>query len=210
MEKIIIIGAGDGGRLVSQLIKQRDDLEVIGFIDDARDLQGEIINGYKVVGASSDLDKFAQEGFVVTLGKDMKARRQLFAKAKAAGLEPLNIIHPSAIIDSSAKIGSGVIILPNCVVNPFVTIGENAFLFTGTIIEHDAQIGDNAYFAPGVKLAGGVKVGNDTFWGINSSTIEGITVGSNVIVGAGTCLRKDVANNTAIAGNPARILRKVF
>lgn len=208
MNKIVIIGAGEGGRLVSELVKDQAGFEVIGFIDDNEALQGKAVNGYKVIGTCADLRRFRGLGFVVAVGMNMKARSVLFTKAVDAMLEPVNIIHRSAIIEKSARVGSGAVILANCVINAFASIGENAFIFTGTIIEHDSNIGRNVYFSPGVTLAGGVKVGDNSFFGINSCTVEGIRIGSNVIVGAGSVVLRNVPDNTVVAGTPAKVLRK--
>jgi len=37
----------------------------------------------------------------------------------------------------------------------------------------------------------------------------GVTVGENAIVGAGSVVLKDVPDNTIVAGNPAKVIRKV-
>jgi len=208
MRKIVIIGAGDGGRLVSELVKEQQEFEAIGFIDDNEAVQGKTINGYKIIGMSADLKRFGGIGFVIAVGMNMKVRSMLFEKAMDATLEPVNVIHRTAIIEKSARVGKGTIMLANCVINAFATVGKNVFIFTGTIIEHDTNIGNNVYFSPGVSLGGGVKVGDNTFFGINSCTVGGITIGSNVIVGAGSVVLKDVPDNTVVAGIPAKILRK--
>ncbi|MFH1772691.1 MAG: acetyltransferase [Candidatus Omnitrophota bacterium] len=208
MKKLVIIGAGDGARVVSQLVKGQKGLKLEGFIDDNKSLQGKKINGYRVLGRTSDLNKFSGYGFVVAIGLNIKARRSLFEKAKKAGLKPVNIIHKSAVIDKTAEISKGAIILPNCVVGAFARLSDNVFLFSGVIIEHDAKIGNNVYLSPGVSLAGHTKAGNNTFFGINSCTVENISVGSDVIVGAGAVILKDVPDKMVVAGVPARIIRK--
>lgn len=210
MKKIVIIGAGDGGHLVSQFVKEQDKLDIIGLIDDGDQLQGRTINGCKVIGKSTVLKKFSKVGFVISVGLNMPARRKLFDKAIKAGLKPVNLIHRSAVIDKTAKVGKGVIVLANSVINPFAKLGNNLFIFTGVIIEHNVRVGDNVYFSPGVSLAGHVKVGDNTFFGINSCVIEGITIGSNVIVGAGSVVLEDIPDYTVVAGAPARMLRKNY
>ena len=45
--------------------------------------------------------------------------------------------------------------------------------------------------------------------GANSTILPGITVGSDAVVGAGAVVTRDVAPRTAVAGNPARVLRKL-
>lgn len=208
MKKIIIIGAGDGGRLVSQLIKEQRDFEIAGFIDDNPKLKGKKINGYSVLSSSSGVKRFSNYGFLVSLGMPMRARSRLFDSAKKAGLLPVNFVHRSAIIGPSVKMGKGVIILPGCVVNPFTILGDNIFIFSATVIEHDCRIADNVYFSPGVKVAGHVKVGRDSFLGINSCVIEGVNIGSHTIVGAGACVLKEISSGLVAAGVPAKILRK--
>jgi acetyltransferase-like isoleucine patch superfamily enzyme len=37
----------------------------------------------------------------------------------------------------------------------------------------------------------------------------GVTIGENAIVGAGSVVTRDVPDNAVVAGNPARIMRKV-
>jgi acetyltransferase-like isoleucine patch superfamily enzyme len=43
--------------------------------------------------------------------------------------------------------------------------------------------------------------------GSGATLLPGITVGENAMVGAGSVVTKDVAANTIVAGNPARILK---
>ena len=45
--------------------------------------------------------------------------------------------------------------------------------------------------------------------GSNATLLCGITVGENAMIGAGSVVTEDVPENTVVAGNPARILRKI-
>jgi acetyltransferase-like isoleucine patch superfamily enzyme len=39
--------------------------------------------------------------------------------------------------------------------------------------------------------------------------LPGVTIGSNVTVGASSVVTKDVEPNTVVAGNPARIIKRL-
>lgn len=210
MKKIVIIGAGDGGRLLLHMLRKfYPDLNVIGFIDDNKKLVGTVIDGLKVIRTSKELGKVKAEYFVNGIGMNIKARKMLFLKAKKAGLKPFNVIHPSAVIDSSAKLGQGVIILAKVVVNPFSRIGDNIFIFSGSIIEHDSSIGNNVYISPGVHIAGHVAVEDNVFFGIGSNVIENVKIGKNSVIGAGALVLKNVPTNVVYAGVPAKKLRNL-
>ena len=45
--------------------------------------------------------------------------------------------------------------------------------------------------------------------GSSATVLAGITIGENTIVGAGTVVTKDVPPFTIVAGNPAKVLRKI-
>jgi acetyltransferase-like isoleucine patch superfamily enzyme len=45
--------------------------------------------------------------------------------------------------------------------------------------------------------------------GSNATILCGITIGENAMVGAGAMVTKDVAPNTIVAGNPAKIIKQI-
>jgi len=59
------------------------------------------------------------------------------------------------------------------------------------------------------KGTGTVRLGNDVFIGVNSVILRDVTIGDYSIVGAGSVVTKDVPSNVVVAGNPARIIRKL-
>ena len=59
------------------------------------------------------------------------------------------------------------------------------------------------------KGKGTVRLGNDVFIGVNSVILRDVTIGDYSIVGAGSVVTKDVPPNVVVAGNPARIIKKL-
>ncbi len=121
---------------------------------------------------------------------------------------PINAIHPSAVISASVKMGDGVMIAANSTLNPLVQIGKGVICNTSTSIDHECIIGDFTHIAPGAVLCGNVIVGKNTFVGANSVIKQGIKIGDNVIIGAGTVVVKDIPDGATVIGNPARALIK--
>lgn len=66
--------------------------------------------------------------------------------------------------------------------------------------------GGNAYICTSSKP---VDIGDDVWIGGGAIVLPGVTIGSNVIVGAGSVVTKDVPNNVIVAGNPAKIIKRL-
>src|SRR6185436_2983962 len=81
---------------------------------------------------------------------------------------PINAIHPSAVISASVKMGEGIMIAANATLNPLVQLGKGVICNTSTSIDHECIIGDFSHIAPGAVLCGNVSIGNGTFIGANS------------------------------------------
>ena len=92
-------------------------------------------------------------------------------------------------------------------------------------IEDNVFIGHNVTFIndrfPRATNADG-SIQTDADWHVEETRIKkgaslgssvtvlcGVTVGENSIVGAGSVVLKDVPANTIVAGNPARVIRKI-
>lgn len=54
-----------------------------------------------------------------------------------------------------------------------------------------------------------ITIGEDCWLGGNVTIVPGVTLGRGVTVGAGSVVTKDVPPFHCVAGNPARILRKI-
>lgn len=62
---------------------------------------------------------------------------------KTEGISQEELIHPTAIIDATAKIGSGNKIGPFTYIGPNVELGSNNIIYSHVVIDGNTRIGDN-------------------------------------------------------------------
>ncbi len=147
----------------------------------------------------------------VKLGKDVK----IYDFVNLYGCE----------IDDNSKIGTFVEIQKGSVIGKNCKISSHTFICEGVTIEDDVFIGHgvtfiNDKYPRATNDTGGLQTEDD--WacvstkikkgasiGSGSTLLCGITVGQNAIIGAGSVVIGDVPANTIVAGNPAKILRKI-
>jgi UDP-3-O-[3-hydroxymyristoyl] glucosamine N-acyltransferase len=69
-------------------------------------------------------------------------------------------VHPSALVDETARLGKDVSIGPLCVVGPGAEIGDGTRLQAQVTIGADAKIGKDCLFHSGVRVGSRVQIGN--------------------------------------------------
>jgi len=128
-------------------------------------------------------------------------------------------------ISDNTKIGTFVEIQKGSRIGKNCKISSHTFICEGVTIEDGVFVGHNVTFIndafPRATTEDG-KLQTEEDWvcvqtfvkkgasiGSSATLLCGITVGENAIVGAGSVVTRDVPANTVIAGNPARILRKI-
>ena len=70
-------------------------------------------------------------------------------------------VHPTAVVDPTAKLGQNVQIGPNVVISHDAVIGDNTKIMANCYVGGGAHIGTNCLFHPGVNIGDRVQVGND-------------------------------------------------
>ena len=109
--RIVIIGAGGHARVVCDAILLAKKYELVGFVDVAVPVGTEIMNGYKVIAAQSELASIKNKAdlFIVAIGNN-KVRSVLFEQMRSQML-PATVVHPSAVIGSGVVLGAGTVVL---------------------------------------------------------------------------------------------------
>lgn len=131
-------------------------------------------------------------------------RKSIFEHFTAKGYVFTNVIHPTAIVASSVKIGRGVQIMAGAILQTNASVADNTIVNTGSIIDHDSVIGRHVHLAPGVTLSGGVRIGDSCHIGTGTSIIQGITIGNETLIGAGSVVVKNIGDRKTVYGVPAK------
>jgi len=118
-------------------------------------------------------------------------------------------IHPTAVVDPTARLGSGVRIGAHCVIGPSVTIGERTVIYPNVTVLDETIIGKDGLIWPGVVIRerttigdrciihSSVNIGSDGFGYRPSEDGKGLTkipqigtviIGHDVEIGAGSCI----------------------
>jgi sugar O-acyltransferase (sialic acid O-acetyltransferase NeuD family) len=148
-------------------------------------------------------------GFCIGFGAPRgRERLELHEKLTQMGLQPVPVIHPSAIIAESAIIGTGSQIMAGSIIGPEARLGTSCIINAKVNVDHDNILENGVEIAPGATLCGVVTVGENTFIGAGATVLPGIKIGRDAVVGAGSVVTKDVPDKTTVIGIPAKPMAK--
>lgn len=210
MTRIVIIGARVDGhaKVVLELTKAIRDIEVIGFLDDNESNHGKFIHEVKILGPTSLLKNLVEadevDAFIVAIGDNLT--RRTLGERLLSYCPSINIIHPSATIDPSVKIGFGNVIMQHAVIVADTVIEDFVNVHALVSVDHDCVLHSGVNLAPGVHIAGRVHIELDVFVGTGASIIPDIHIGAGSIIGAGSVVIRNLPKFVKAVGNPARIL----
>lgn len=209
IERVFVYGAGGHGKVVADILLARKDPRFAGFIDDRPELQGSTVLGFAVCGDGHWLQNEAsRQRVAVALGIGDNFSRQRVAQACLAwGAELLTVVHPTAAISASARLGPGAVVMAQAAINPEAKIGGGGIVNTGASVDHDAEVGEFAHVGPKAAMGGASRLGMLSFLGIGAVIIHCAAVGAHSIVGAGAVVVRDIPDGVVAIGVPARIHR---
>ena len=197
--EIYVFGAGGHAKVVADLARLQG-WRVTAFVDSVDAARhGEPFAGAHVSSSTPPV------GAAVVAFGDNAARLALAKRLAADGWWLPVLVHPSAVVSPSAKLGAGTVVMAQAVVQAEAMVGEACIVNTGAIVEHDCVLGDGVHLAPRACLCGTVVIGEQTFVGAGSVVREKMTIGARVQLGAGSVVVASLPDDVRAMGVPARV-----
>jgi sugar O-acyltransferase (sialic acid O-acetyltransferase NeuD family) len=210
---LVLVGGGGTGGDVLSIVEAINRVEaryrIRGLLDDALPVGGER-HGVPVLGGLAAGAAHADAAFADCLGSpgSFRGREALLAARGLGTMRFATLVHPTATIASTARIGEGCIIYPNVVVLSGVTVGRHVTILANSVLNHGCRIGDFSILASGVNLSGDVTLGRAVYVGCGSNVREARSIGAGALVGLGSAVVADVQPGVTVAGCPARVIRE--
>jgi len=207
--RCVVYGASQGGRSVVECLKAMGGYEVVAFLDDDPDRTGTTFYGLPVWPAD-ELENLHRKDIraLATHIASREFRLEIRDRSKEAGVCMINVIHPSAVVADSVRMGVGNLIKAGAVLDTDVRLGDCCIIDNGVIIPHHNRIGNGCHLAPGVRMGGDCDIHDCTLVGVGATISGRIQVGSNVVVAPGACVVRNVPADVVVEGVPARIVGK--
>jgi sugar O-acyltransferase (sialic acid O-acetyltransferase NeuD family) len=216
-EPLVLVGAGGFGRESAELVRALNAAgpeprwQLLGFLDDDEELWGRSVSGTRVLGGIDALADLPTARVVLCTGQPANFRSKQRI-AERLGLEPeryATLVHPSAVLPESCRVGHGTVVLAGCVATTDVEIGAHVGAMPQAVFTHDDRLEDFVTVGAGVRVAGMVHVGEGAYLGSGCVIRESLTIGPWALVGMGAVVTRDVPGGEVWAGSPARFLRQV-
>lgn len=206
--RVVILGAGGHGRVLAETA-QLAGFELLGFLDEAPELQGTAPMGIPVIGTTQVLEsgRLTDVGALLGLGRN-QIRLTLMRRLQSSQVALPTVIHPRAWISLSASLERGTVVMANATVQTGCRLGAAVIINTNASVDHDCVLANGVHVSPGAHLAGNVTVGEGTHIGIGATVIEGIRIGAHCLIAAGAVVVRDVADGQRVAGVPARPMKR--
>ena len=155
-KNLLILGAGQYGRVVLETAVAMGSFVKIDFLDD---------NNPIAVGKLAEYGQLKDryDCAFVAIG-NAAVRMQWLESLARDGLKAAVLVHPKAYVSPSALLGEGTIVEPMAVVNAEAVVGKGGLLCAGCVVNHNAKVLDccqidcNAVVAANAVVPEGTKV----------------------------------------------------
>ncbi len=192
-DEILIFGCGGFCKSVIDILKSQGS-KIKGIID-YNYPETKNVMGVPVIGGIDSLKRWHEQGYtqiINTVSLNRKQRDRRYHMLKELGFSMPNIIHKNAVVEPSATLGEGNILMSGSYVGSDTVIGNNCILNVNSVVSHDCKLGNSVNISSGAVVAGIVSIGDRTIVGQCSSIYWGLTIGSDVLIENGCHVFEDL------------------
>lgn len=212
MKDLIIIGVGGVGRetawIVEQINRVNPTYNLLGFLDDNKEIWGTYINGYKVLGGVNYIENNECNCEVVIAIANYDVKKKIVNKLKNKNISYSTIIHPNLNIHNSVEIGEGTIIYEGVIISPNVKIGNHVIVSPKSGVGHDSIIKDYVSILWNVSISGNDFIEEGVLLGSGSTIIQNKKIGQGSIIGAGAVIINNLERYKTFVGIPAKDIKQ--
>lgn len=210
MKQLLIIGASGLGRTIYEMAQNAkgygEEFEIKGFLD--IDLHAMDAYPYylPVINNEDDYEIQPDDVFICAIG-DVTLKKRITEKMVARGAKFHKVIHKTANVSPTAKIGDGCVVGTGAIIGPSETIGAHTLIQSYAILGHDGSVGAYSRIDCRVMCVGGVKIGNEVTLHTACVINHDVTVQDKATVAACSFVIRNVKEGTTVMGNPAKRLK---
>lgn len=203
MKEILLFGDGGHAQVVKEAIEANPGYKLVAVADQKYKKQKIYSNNIIYMSMEEALQNHNKYNCFIAIG-DNYIRAQIAEELKKRNATVCNIIHPTAIISSTAKISKGVFISARSLIQANTCIDEYVIVNSGSIVEHDCKIKRFSHLGPGAICTGNVIIEEKVFLGAGAIIIPGKRIEKKAIVGAGATVTSNIKKELTVVGTPAK------
>lgn len=192
---MLIIGAGNLGKHVLDILLYDGLLEEVAFYDDRSDIP-DLVYGFPVFrDEKTVIDFFKKTGpsFIAAVGNN-RLREKVTQRFEKLGGVYVSLISSKACISKLTSLEQPIFIQPFVTLAHHVIAGKGCTLHANSVIGHDVILGNFVSVATLTTLIGPCEIGDYSFIGTQCLVMPGVKIGKHVVVGARSTVRRDLAD----------------
>ncbi len=211
-KRVAFLGSGEMARHIAHYMVEDNQFDVVGCYDDFAE-KGTMAFGYPILGRLNEVEQDYRNGvfdeIINAIGYTrFKYRKELYDRF-VDKVPFATFIHSTCLVDSTAKIGKGVVIFPFCIVYLDAVIEDDVFIQIRSYVT-DSKVKKHTLLSGTVSIAGRSEIGECCFLGISTTVSNDVKVCDFVTTGASTAVVRDITESGLYVGAPARKIKDIY
>jgi sugar O-acyltransferase (sialic acid O-acetyltransferase NeuD family) len=205
-ERVVLLGTGLYAQELTDLAAAIAGTEVVAYCENLdRGKVGGEIDGRPIVWID-DVPSLGEVRAACAL--TTTERESYVEQVRALGIGFTRLIHPTAVIAPSVKLGDGVVVQAGVIIGARTVLGDHVMVNRGALIGHHATFGDYVTVQPGANIGGATTIEARAYIALGAMVLDRRRVGEGALVGAGALVTRDVEPHVQVMGVPAREVKR--